>query len=120
MLLSMALCHILPEAESMYQALQLSKEAEAEGTLIPKVESHSDHEEGEEHEEGEVHEGEDLIEEDHEEEDHEGEDHEEEGHTEEEHEDHEGHEEHAGETTHGFPLVYVLFFGGFMLMLVLD
>ena len=118
MLLSMALCHILPEAEGMYQALQLSKEKAAEASEILKVESHDDHEEheGEEHEEGEVHE----EGEEHEEEGHEEEGHEEEGHKEEEHDDHEGHEGHEEESTHGFPLVYVLFFGGFMLMLVLD
>lgn len=89
MLLSMALCHILPESESMYQALQMAheKEAEAAEALI----LHDEHEE-------EV-EGEEHVEEAHEE---------------------EAHDEHEGEASHGFPLVYVLFFGGFMVMLVLD
>lgn len=94
MLLSMALCHILPESESMYQALQMAheKEAEAAEALI----LHDEHEE-------EV----------------EGEEHVEEAHEEEVHEE-EAHDEHEGEASHGFPLVYVLFFGGFMVMLVLD
>ena len=109
MLLAMALCHILPEAESMYQALMLSKEKAAETVPMEAHDDHDDHEE-EGHEEHE--------EEGHEE--HEEEGHEEEGHEGHEKEGHEGHADHEGEVPHRFPLVYTLFFGGFMVMLVLD
>jgi hypothetical protein len=104
----MALCHILPEAEGMYQALKLTKEHEAE-ELIHKNGGEDEHASEEEHDE-------------HEEEEH-SEDEEE--HSDEEHDEHEEegeHDEHADEVegSHGFPLVYVLFFGGFMIMLSLD
>jgi hypothetical protein len=103
----------------MYQALQNNNEMAEKASILPemeKAEKHDEHEEGEEHDDHE--EGEDHEDEDHEGEEHEDEDHEE--HEGEEHGEHEDHDDHAGETTHGFPLVYVMFFGGFMLMLALD
>ena len=106
MLFSMALCHILPEADEMYGTYLKEREA-AEKAELGDLELHEGehgeeegvhHEEGEDGEEGEHH-------------DEEGEHGEEEG----EHDDH--HDEHA---EHGFPFAYTLFIVGFLLMLTLD
>ena len=116
MLLSLALCHILPEANEMYGIYQKGLEAKEEGV----VKMAHDHEEEGHEEEG--HEEEGHEEEGHEEEGHEEEGHEEEGHEEEGHEE-EGHEEHAGhkeEGEHSFPVPSVLFFCGFIVMIILD
>ena len=136
MLLSMALCHILPEAEGMYQGLVRKWESEEAANSILDMEKHDDHDkegedhegeehagEEEEHHEGEEeHEGEELeggaVEEEGHEEDHEEGEHEE--HEEGEHDEHEGHGHEEEGVSHGFPVVYVLFVSGFMLMLALD
>jgi hypothetical protein len=119
MLLSMALCHILPEAEGMYQALKLIQEKEAEGLMVHDEDDHGEEHEGEEHSEDEEEHSDEEEEHSDEEEEHSDEEHEGEEHEGEEHEGEE-HEEHEKEGGHGFPLVYVLFFGGFMIMLSLD
>jgi hypothetical protein len=112
MLLSMALCHILPEADAMYSKYLVAQEAIEHANEAAELEHDHDgdgvEDYGDEEHEGEEeehHEGE-------EEEDHDDHDEEEEGH-----DDHEGHEEEGG---HGFPFAYTMFFCGFMLMLILD
>ena len=109
--MSMALCHILPEADAMYGKYLVEKEA-AEKAATPELghdhdgDGHDDHDEDDHDEE----EGEDHDEE-------EGEDHAEEKkeQAEDEHEDHDDHGEE-----HGFPFSYTLFLVGFLLMLGLD
>lgn len=95
MLISISLCHILPEANEMYgKHLKALHEAEEKAELAAGGEKKKHDDEDEKEEEGEE----------------EGEHHDEE-------EEHGEHEEEGG---HGFPLPNVLFFGGFMFMLVID
>ena len=97
MLISISLCHILPEANDMYathlKAVEAAHEAEEKAELaaageVKKPEGDVKEEEGEE--EGEHHDEEEV------------------------------HGEHEEEGEHGFPLPNVLFFGGFMFMLLID
>ena len=96
MLMSMALCHILPEADAMYAKYLVEREA-AEKAAAPELGHEDDHDEKE---------GGDHAEE-------EGEDH-----AEEEGEDHDDHDDHGEE--HGFPFSYTFFLLGFLIMLGLD
>lgn len=99
MLMAMALCHILPEADMMFSEYQAAKEV-SEKPVIQSL--------GETHDEEEGHDDDDHGEE-------EGE-----GHTEEKHDDHDDHAGHKDEGGHGFPWAFVLFLVGFVLMLCLD
>jgi hypothetical protein len=132
MLLSMAICHILPEADAMFgKALAASAALEAETTEVTPEYEEEDHDhdgDGEEDHAEEDHSDEEGDHSDGEEDDHDVEDHEEEEHddhgevehidfTEEGHDDHSG---HAGEAEHGFPFAHTVFFGGFMMMLLFD
>jgi hypothetical protein len=129
MLLSMAICHILPEADAMFgKALAASAALEAETAEVTPEAEEEDHDHDGDGEEDHAEEDHSDEEEDHddEEEDHDDEDHEEGEHEEGEHDDHaeEGeHDDHAGhadEAEHGFPLAHTVFFGGFMMMLLFD
>ena len=108
--MSMALCHILPEADAMYGKFLAEKEA-AEKAAMPKLEhdhdgdGNDDHGE-EEHEEGEEEEGE-----------HHDEEEEAKEKEKDDHDDHAGHSEEGG---HGFPFAYTLFLVGFLIMLFMD
>ena len=116
--MSMALCHILPEADAMYGKFLAEKEA-AEKAALPKLEhdhdgdGHDDHDEEEhEEEEGEHHD---------EDEEEEGEHHDEEEEAKEmKEEDHDDHAGHSEEAEHGFPFAYTLFLVGFLIMLFMD
>ena len=91
MLISVSLCHILPEANEMYaDHLKAAHKAEEKAELAAGGEKNK-LDQDEEEEEGE--------------------------HKNEEHGEHEGHGEEGG---HGFPLPNVLFFAGFMSMLLID
>lgn len=109
MLMSMAICHILPEADAMYSKYLSDKEA-AELASTPLLEHDHD---------GDGHD--DHAEEDHEEEEDEHHDEDEEEDKEEtkdDHDDHDDHDEHG--EGHGFPFSYTLFLVGFLIMLALD
>ena len=106
MLMAMAFCHILPESEMMFAEIAASK---AETPIVQSLEEHHD-EEGES-EEGHDDDNHDAME------NSEGDD---QGHEQNGHDDHKGHDDHAGEGGKGFPIAFVLFTAGFMLMLVLD
>ena len=93
MLISMSLCHILPESVEMYSAYTKSSQHEEQ------LQHSDDHAKEEDH-----HDHRRFLEED----DHHGE----------EDEGHDDHDNHGDE--HGFPLPYLMFTGGFSLMLLLD
>jgi hypothetical protein len=101
MLLSLAFCHILPEANEMYATFQAGLQIEEALSLEVDSDQHQnesssddvDNEEDSDHD------------------------------METEESSHDEHDEHAGHNdadSHGFPLPSVLFFCGFMLMIFLD
>lgn len=93
MLLTLAFCHILPEADVMFAEFREAKELVEVAT--PQEEDHHDEEENHHENEAEKESGHD-------------DDHDEHGHG----------EEHGDE--HGFPMAHLLFLVGFVLMLLLD
>jgi hypothetical protein len=99
MLMAMAFCHILPEADMMFSEYQAAKEVSEKPVIQNLGETHNE-EEGHDDDDHDAEEGEGL--------------------TEEKHDDHKGHDDHKEEGGHGFPWAHVLFLVGFVLMLCLD